>query len=237
MAVQPGVQVQDFPAITIHYLDSRGRETERVVLPYRFCGGAMFARCHLRNATRSFLVPRISQVICMATGAAYEGLLPYLRDTLTDGDLAALLPHVDGTVTERPHTGGRRAAQPQKISMGDFVDWLIAGTSVLYWLADSDGEIAGEEALMIEDFLFGVADRSGLDLDAGTMLDVSSRALGIVMERHDMAEALAHLVPGPQDLRDAFWAAAGRVVSADGQQRPEEFAAWQDMQDAWESLT
>lgn len=229
----------DLPVIQIVYTDARNRETERHVHPYRFSGGAMYARCHLRNATRSFLVPRIGQVLCLATGAVYDDLFAWLQDTLNADDLAAVRPHVDGTVTTRPHTGGRRrrAAGEDAISVEDLLDYLIAAASVLYWLADADGEIAGEEALMIEDFLFGTADALGLALDAGHLLDVASRALGMVMDNEDMRDALEHIVPAPQLLREQFWIATGRVLNADGVQRPEEVAAWRTLQDAWESLT
>jgi hypothetical protein len=228
----------DLPTFDIRYVDSRGRVTDRRVHPFRFTGGAMYARCMLRNDSRMFLVASIEQVTCPVTGQVFDTLDAYLRDSLGEPDLSEVLEQIAGARELLPHQV--RPGRP-RCDAGpdddDIDDWLCNALAVLFWVAASDGEIPGEEALVIEDFVFAVLDRyRDRPSDAEVVL-MWRAAMTDIEYDGDLPDFLAPLTEADQTFRDAFWRALERLINADGVQSQEEFAAVQRIRDIWEDLT
>lgn len=70
--------------LRIHYVDGQGRSTGRDVTVRQFDAanpnGLLLAHCHLRNATRSFLISRISDAIDLDSGEVVSALHPWLLE-------------------------------------------------------------------------------------------------------------------------------------------------------------
>jgi hypothetical protein len=119
-----------FPAeatLRIAYVDSNGRQTERVVDVKQFdetlCGGMIIGFCHLRQATRTFAIDRIRRCIVEGTGEVvgdvrkflwnlHENGVPSTSDQPVEEDFSFLRARLSAAKT----VGGLSEKEAEKIA-------------------------------------------------------------------------------------------------------------------------